>query len=100
MALSFLCVSTFFKGNEFLKSCKEAGNTVYLLTAKKLEHKPWVREYVDEFFYVEEELEGSYDMQKLITGLAYMIRSRKIDRIVALDDFDVEKAAHLRLRIM
>lgn len=96
MALSFLCVSTFFKGNEFLKSCKEAGNTVYLLTAKKLEHKPWVREYVDEFFYVEEELEGGYDMQKLITGLAYMIRSRKVDRIVALDDFDVEKAAHLR----
>ena len=100
MALSFLCVSTFFKGNEFLKSCKEAGNTVYLLTAKKLEHKPWVREYVDEFFYVEEELEGSYDMQKLITGLAYMIRSRKWAAFSTSKSSKATMRSILRLRIM
>ena len=94
--LSFLCVSTFFKGNEFLRSCKQAGNTVYLLTNKKLEHKPWVREYIDEVFYVEEKSDGSFDMNEIIMGLAYMMRSKKVDRIVALDDFDVEKAAHLR----
>ena len=94
--LSFLCVSTFFKGNEFLRSCKQAGNTVYLLTNKKLEHKPWVREYIDEVFYVEENHDGSFDMKEIVLGLAYTMRSKKIDRIVALDDFDVEKAAHLR----
>ena len=93
---AFLCVSTFFKGNEFLRSCKQAGNTVYLLTNKKLEHKPWVREYIDEVFYVEENPDGSFDMKEIILGLAYTMRSKKIDRIVALDDFDVEKAAHLR----
>ena len=94
--LSFLCVSTFFKGNDFLRSCKQAGNTVYLLTNKKLEHKPWVRECIDEVFYVEENPDGSFDMKEIILGLAYTMRSKKIDRIVALDDFDVEKAAHLR----
>lgn len=94
--LSFLCISTYFKGNEFLRACKQAGNKVYLLTNKKLEHKPWVREFIDEIFYVEEKADGSIDMNEIILGLAYMMRSRKVDRIVALDDFDVEKAAHLR----
>ncbi|PWK27359.1 ATP-grasp domain-containing protein [Arcicella aurantiaca] len=95
-SLSFLCISTFFKGNEFLRSCKQAGNTVYLLTNKKLEHKPWAREFIDEVFYLEEKPDGSFSMDEIIAGLAYMMRSKKVDRIVALDDFDVEKAAHLR----
>ena len=94
--LSFLCVSTFFKGNDFLKACKDAGNTVYLLTSKKLENKPWVRDYIDEFFFLEEDEDGKYDSQKMINELALAMRSRQIDRIVALDDFDVEKAALLR----
>jgi hypothetical protein len=94
--LGFLCISTYFKGNDFLKACKEAGNTVYLLTDKALEHKPWVRDSIDEFFYVEKDKDGNFDMDNVITGLAYTMRNHKIDRIVALDDFDVEKAAHLR----
>lgn len=94
--LTFLCISTFFKGNDFLKACKDSGNTVFLLTAKKLEDKPWVRDSIDEFFFVEEGEDGSYNMDEIIIGLAYVMRSRSVDRIVALDDFDVEKAAHLR----
>ena len=94
--LTFLCVSTFFKGNDFMRACKEQGNTVYLLTAKKLTDKPWVRDSIDEFFYVEENSNGTYDMQNVIAGLAHVMRDRPIDRIVALDDFDVEKAALLR----
>jgi biotin carboxylase len=94
--LSFLCISTFFKGNEFLRSCKQAGNTVYLLTNKKLEDKPWVREFIDEVFYVEEKSDGTFDINQIVAGLAYLMRAKKVDRIVALDDFDVEKAAHLR----
>ncbi|CAG5004923.1 hypothetical protein DYBT9275_03476 [Dyadobacter sp. CECT 9275] len=95
-SLTFLCISTYFKGNDFLKACKEAGNTVLLLTAKKLEGKPWVRECIDDFFYVQEGEDGTYDMNQIINGLAYVMRSRAIDRVVALDDFDVEKATHIR----
>jgi biotin carboxylase len=94
--LTFLCISTYFKGNDFLKACKEAGNKVFLITAKKLEDKPWAREAVDEFFYVQESEDGTYNMSEIINGLAYVMRSRPIDRVVALDDFDVEKAAHIR----
>lgn len=96
MPFSFLCIATYFKGNEFLKSCKEAGNTVYLLTEKKLEHKPWLRSHIDEVFFVETPDHGVLDLNDTAKGLAYALRSRKIDRIVALDDFDVEKGAFFR----
>lgn len=94
-ALTFLCVSCYFKGEDFLIACKEAGNTVYLVTEKELEHEPWPRDYIDEIFYLESDKEEN-PMKPLIDGLAYLMRSTKIDCIVALDDFDVEKAAHLR----
>ncbi|MFD1142502.1 acetyl-CoA carboxylase biotin carboxylase subunit family protein [Larkinella insperata] len=94
--LSFLCISTYFKGEAFLKACKEAGNTVYLLTYEKLADQPWPREAVDEFFYLPSQDNSSQNLDILITGLAHTMRSRKIDRVVALDDFDVEKAALVR----
>jgi hypothetical protein len=96
MSLTFLCISTFFKGNEFLKSCKEAGNKVFLLTDKRLEHRPWLRAYIDTFFYIKQCEDGTYDMLEVINGLGYVMKENKIDRIVALDDFDVERAAYLR----
>ncbi len=46
-------------------------------------------------FYVEEDEDGVYNMQEIITGLAYVMRTRPIDRVVALDDFDVEKGPHI-----
>ena len=39
---------------------------------------------------------GHWDMNHVINGLAYKMQSIPFDRFVALDDFDVEKAAHLR----
>ncbi|RAJ97914.1 hypothetical protein LX87_02821 [Larkinella arboricola] len=94
--LSFLCISTYFKGEAFLKACKEAGNTVYLLTYEKLADQPWPREAVDEFFYLPSQDNSTQNLDNMIKGLAHTMRSRKIDRVVALDDFDVEKAALVR----
>jgi len=94
--MTFLCISCYFKGAPFLRACKAAGNTVYLLTAKKLEHEPWPREAVDEFFYLDNESNNASNLADIAKGFAWMIRSRPIDRVVAMDDFDVEKAAYLR----
>lgn len=94
--LSFLCISTFFKGEAFLKACKEAGNTVYLLTVEKIAQMPWPREAIDEMFFLPTEDNSVQNMDVLVKGLAYILRSRRIDRVVALDDFDVEKAALVR----
>lgn len=94
--MTFFCVATFFKGIDFIKACKAAGNTVYVLTKKSLEHEPWPSESIDEMFYVEHDNNKPENLALVTEGLAYVMRSRKIDRIVALDDFDVEKGAYLR----
>lgn len=95
-SLSFLCVSFYFKGSDFLKACKAAGNTVFLLTKKDLEHEDWPREAVDEFFYMEDDSNSPQVFHDIALGIAHLMKSKKIDRVVALDDFDVEKAAFIR----
>ncbi|MBB4079482.1 hypothetical protein GGR28_002107 [Lewinella aquimaris] len=94
--MTFLCISCYFKGAPFLRACKAAGNTVYLLTVKKLEHDPWPREAIDEFFFLESDSNAPAALANIAKGVAWMMQSRPIDRVVALDDFDVEKAAYLR----
>jgi hypothetical protein len=94
--MTILCICTYFKGVEFLRSAKEAGNTVLLLTNKKLENKPWPRESVDEFYYLKEIDNTFSTYQTIVEGTAFIFKSRKIDLVVALDDFDVEKAALIR----
>ncbi|MFT6215482.1 MAG: hypothetical protein ACJAS3_001882 [Roseivirga sp.] len=90
-ALNFLCVSTYFKGQDFLKSCKAQGNNVFLLTRKSLEHEAWPFDVIDEVFYIDE-----WNDAQVLAGLAYKFRSIHFDRFIALDDFDVEKVATLR----
>ncbi|MFN4147102.1 MAG: acetyl-CoA carboxylase biotin carboxylase subunit family protein [Runella sp.] len=94
--MTILCITCYFKGGDFMRASKAAGNTVYLLTAKKMEDKPWPREAIDEFFYLEDDSNTLSNFDTMLNGLAYVMRSRKIDRVVALDDFDVEKAALVR----
>jgi biotin carboxylase len=89
--LNFLCISTFYKGVDFLKRCKAEGNKVYLLTKKKLEHENWPWDAIDDVFYIE-----NWNEKDIIKGIAYKYRHIKFDRFVALDDFDVEHVAALR----
>lgn len=94
--MTFLCITCYFKGGPFLRAAKAAGNTVYLLTSKKLEHHDWPRESIDEIFFLDHESNDPQNLENITKGLAWFLRSRRVDRIVALDDFDVEKAAYLR----
>ncbi|HNE29444.1 MAG TPA: ATPase, partial [Saprospiraceae bacterium] len=86
---TFLCISSYYKGNDFLRGAKAAGAKVYFLTSKKLEDKPWAREAIDEIFYVQQGPNNEWHMPDVINGLAWLMRTHAIDRIVALDDFDV-----------
>ena len=88
--ITFLCISCYFKGQDFLRACKAAGNTVYLLTRKSLEHQPWPKEAIDEFFYIDSEANSPENLSNISRGLAWLMRNKKVDRIVAIDDFDVE----------
>lgn len=93
---TFLVISCEFKGLDFLRACKKAGNKVYLVTAKDTENKAWPRECLDDIFFMDEVKHGTWNMEHFVAGLAHFMRSTKVDRIVALDDFDVEEAAELR----
>ncbi|HEY2548447.1 MAG TPA: ATP-grasp domain-containing protein [Candidatus Acidoferrum sp.] len=90
--LTILCVSSYEKGREFLRTCKSMGCRVLLLTVEKLRDADWPRESIDEIFFMPEEL----PTQDLINAVSYAARSQPIDRIVALDEFDMENVSALR----
>ena len=92
MPLTIFCIATYRKGDEFLRECRRQGCRVLLLTEEKLRHSDWPREAVDEFYYLRRDMPAE-DIRK---GIASVGRTQQIDRIVALDDFDVELAAMLR----
>jgi len=93
--ITVLCVSSYEKGHDFMRGCKEQGCRVLLLTSKSLESTPWPKEAIDEIFYIQDK-NKEWNMRDVIYGVSFMARTERIDRIVALDDFDVEKAASLR----
>src|ERR1700686_3189288 len=89
---TILCISSYEKGQEFFRECKRQGWRVIFLTATGLENANWPRESIDELFFMP-------DLSKLedvIRGVSYLARTRIIDYIVALDDYDVVTAAALR----
>lgn len=94
--ITFLCITCYYKGEDFIRACKQEGNKVYLITDKTLEQEPWPWESIEEVFYLEKDKEGNWNLDHLIGGIAWLMRSKKIDRVIALDDFDVEKAAAVR----
>ena len=90
--LTILCISSYEKGQEFLRSAKDAGCRVFLLTLEKLRHAAWPSESIDEMFYMPEDLPTA----DIIRAVSFMARTHPIDRIVALDEFDMENVAALR----
>jgi biotin carboxylase len=92
MPLTLLCIATYRKGDEFLRECRRQGCRVLLLTDEKLRDADWPREAIDAFYYIRRDMPPD----DIRTGAAHLARTERIDRIVALDDFDVELAAMLR----
>lgn len=87
-----LLLASYQKGHEFIDECKKQGCRVLLLTLEALRDRDWPRQSIDETFY----MPSFENRQALIHAVAYLARSRKLDRIVPLDDYDVEVAATLR----
>jgi len=92
MPPTILCFAGYYKGNRFLERCKEEGCTVYLFTPDELKDEAWPRHAIDEHFTTS----SYYTPRHVINTLTYLGRTRTFDRIIAIDDFDVEMAAHVR----
>ncbi|HEV2761965.1 MAG TPA: ATP-grasp domain-containing protein [Pyrinomonadaceae bacterium] len=87
-----VCLASLFKGADFLRECARAGARVYVVTRAKALGEDWPRESVEEVLAVPDAPRPE-DYVRAIVGLA---REVKIDRLVALEEFDVMSAARAR----
>lgn len=94
MPPTILCLASYFKGGAFLEECKRLGCHTILITTQKLEQEAWPRHAIDEFFMLP--LPNLARQPDVTYAIAYLMRERAIDRIVALDDYDIEIGAELR----
>ena len=93
--VTVLCLASYFKGLDFIRECRRQGCRVLLLTSHSLANEGWPCESIDETFYIPD-IDRKWKIEDVVLGVSYMARSENIDRIVPLDDFDVETAATLR----
>ncbi|SEM82305.1 hypothetical protein SAMN05421856_10728 [Chryseobacterium taichungense] len=93
---TIVCISCYYKGYDFMDEMKSLGNNVILVTSENLKEKNWPWHAIDEVFYMPELKPSVWNLDHLIQGFSYLMQTRKIDAVVALDDYDVEKAALIR----
>ena len=96
----FLCIASYEKGHDFLRQCAEMGVKPTLLTLDKLRDAPWPREALEELVT----MPAGLSREQILNTVSWMARGRRYDRIVALDEFDIETGAqireHMRIRGM
>jgi biotin carboxylase len=94
--LTVLCIASYEKGHEFLRECHRQGARVFLLTSLSLrDTAEWPLESLEEIFYMPDQ-DKTWNRQDTILAISHLARTREIDRIIPLDDFDLEMAASIR----
>jgi biotin carboxylase len=94
--LTFLCLASYEKGHDFLREAKRQGARVFLITSQSLQDiAQWPRESLDDIFYMPDR-DKSWNRNDTLLAISHLARTHAIDRVVALDDFDLEMAASLR----
>ena len=88
----FLCIASYEKGQDFLRQCAEVGVKPTLLTVEKLHDADWPLDAIEELATVP----AGLTREQLVNTVCWMARGRRFDRIIALDEFDLESAAQLR----
>jgi biotin carboxylase len=92
----FLCITCEFKGGDFIEAIHALGHKAYLVTSEKTRSDAWPHHAIEEAFYMPESDGRLWSINDLLQGTAYLFRHQQIDRIIALDDYDVSKAALMR----
>jgi len=88
----FLCLASYEKGHDFLRQCAEMGVRPTLLTLDKLRDADWPRDVLEELVT----MPSGLTREQILNTVSWMARGRRFDRIVALDEFDLETAAQIR----
>lgn len=90
-APTILCLASEVKGHAFIRECHRLGCRVLVLTRQRFADADWPREAIANMYYL-----PTLQRDDLVKGVSWLARTEKIDRVVALDDFDVEQASLLR----
>lgn len=94
--ITLLCLASYEKGHRFLQQAKLEGCRVFLLTSESLRNTAsFPRESLDDIFYLPD-AQYEWNMTQMLEFVANLARHIRFDRVVALDDFDLEKAALIR----
>ncbi|MCX7638876.1 MAG: ATP-grasp domain-containing protein [Pyrinomonadaceae bacterium] len=89
---NIVCIASEFKGNEFLQECHSAGWNVILVTRNDIINSPWAWESISEVRTVEK----TATQEDYIRTITNIFGSKKIHKIVGLDEFDILTAARAR----
>jgi biotin carboxylase len=87
-----LCIASYEKGHAFLAELAAQGCNVVLMTAHKHREAAWPRPAVDEIHTFSDEPKA----EEVLHLAQKVARHLRIDRVIALDEFDLEAAALIR----
>ncbi|HUQ33626.1 MAG TPA: ATP-grasp domain-containing protein [Pyrinomonadaceae bacterium] len=90
--LTFVCLASYFKGAEFIRECKRQGARVILVTREKFLQEDWPRESLDDIIAVPNDA-GAEGFLYVVSQIG---RPLKIDRVIALEEYDVVTAGLIR----
>ena len=90
--ITILCLASEYKGVPFIEECARQRARVILMTAEKYGGDPWPWEAI----YRHYNMPDLHTQPNITNAVSYLAREYDIDRIVALDDYDVATAASLR----
>ena len=90
--VTILCLASYFKGHDFLRECHRLGARVLLVTRESLRDLDWPRDCIDELLLIPDLTRRDH----MLNGVSWLARTETIDRIVPLDEFDLEMASTLR----
>ena len=86
------CLASYFKGEEFMRECKRRNCRVILVTKEKILHEDWPRDSLDDIIA----LPNNAPPELYVYVAGQLGRPQKIDRVVALEEFDVVTAGLIR----
>jgi biotin carboxylase len=88
----FLLIASYEKGHDFMRQCAALGVECTLLTLDSLRDAGWPREALADFTTMPTGL----SREQILNTVSWMGRGVRFDRVIALDEFDLETAAAVR----
>ena len=90
--VTILCLASYFKGHDFIREAHRLGARVLFVTRESLRDMDWPRDSIDDLLLMPDLTVRDH----VINGISWLARKESIDRIVPLDEFDLEMASTLR----